>query len=240
LLFKAITKAAELTSFKECAQLEFRLAQRYKEFEASTEEEKTTKALAALDDFFVPLEAEEAELFNFDFDAYLKEHQEDKEFANGASISTAAGKDVTQACPYLAGKVTANGDSAVPSDHPQIPGVDFSDPEAAKACPYLASKENETEDKKVAAAAPPPPSDHPSIPGVDFSDPEAMKACPFLSAKNKREEAKAKEAAAKAKEESSALPSDHPVIPGVDFSNPDAIKACPFLSSQQQQQQQQA
>lgn len=224
-----------MSSFKECAQLEFRLTQRYKEFEASTEVEKATKALAELEDFFVPLEAKEAELFNFDFDAYLKEHQEDKEFADGASTSTDAGMDGTQTCPYLAGKATSNSDSAVPSDHPQIPGVDFMDPEAAKACPYLASKENDADDKKVVAAAPPPPSDHPLIPGADFSDPEAMKACPFLSAKNKREEAKAKEAASKTKEESSSLPSDHPVIPGVDFSNPDAIKACPFLSSQQQQ-----
>lgn len=210
------------------------MAQRYTEFEASTEEEKTIKALTDLGDFFVPLEAEEAELFNFDFAAYLKEHREDKELADGTSTSASAGEngaDATQACPYLAGKVTANGDSAVPSDHPQIPGVDFSDPETAKACPYLASKENGAQEKKEVAA--PPPADHPSIPGVDFSDPEAIKACPFLSAKNKREESEA--TAAKAKEESSALPSDHPVIPGVDFLNPDAIKACPFLSSQQQQ-----
>lgn len=223
-----------MTSFKELAQLEYRLAQRYAEFEASTEEEKTTKALADLGDFFVPLEAEEAELFNFDFAAYLKEHQEDKEVADGASASASAGENgasAAQACPYLAGKATVNGDSVVPSDHPQIPGVDFSDPEAAKACPYLASKENGAQETKEAAPA--PPVDHPSIPGVDFSDPEAIKACPFLSAKNKREEAEV--TAAKAKEESSALPSDHPVIPGVDFSNPDAIKACPFLSSQQQQ-----
>ncbi|KAF9135080.1 hypothetical protein BG015_003327 [Linnemannia schmuckeri] len=234
LLFKAIGKTAELTSFKECVQLEYRLAQRYREFEASVEEDKTTKALADLEDFFIPLETEEADLFNFDFVAYLKEHQEDKELADGASISAAGqenGADATQACPYLAGKVTANGDSAVPSDHPKIPGVDFSDPEAVKACPYLASK-NGDEEKKEAAA--PPLADHPSILGVDFSDPEAMKACPFLSAKNKRGEAES--TAAKAKEESSALPSDHPVIPGVDFSSPDAIKACPFLSSQQQQQ----
>ncbi|KAF9542695.1 hypothetical protein EC957_001750 [Mortierella hygrophila] len=234
LLFKAIEKTAELTSFKEIAQLEYRLTQRYSEFEASTEEEKTTKALADLGDFFVPLEAEEAELFNFDFATYLKEHQEDKELANSVSTSTSIGEngaDATQACPYLIGKVTANGESVVPSDHPQIPGVDFSDPEAAKACPYLASKEDGTQEKTEVAA--PPPADHPSIPGVDFSDPEAIKACPFLSAKNKREEATVM--AAKEKEASSAMPSDHPVIPGVDFSNPDAIKACPFLSSQQQQ-----
>ncbi|KAH7030395.1 hypothetical protein BKA57DRAFT_478532 [Linnemannia elongata] len=234
LLFKAIEKTAELKTFKEIAQLEYRLAQRYTEFKASTEEEKTTNALADLEDFFIPLEAEEAELFNFDFASYLKEHQEDKELADGASTSAPVGEsgaDATQACPYLAGKVTANGDSVVPSDHPQIPGVDFSDPEAAKACPYLASKENGTQEKKE-VTAPQPPADHPSIPGVDFSDPEAIKACPFLSAKNKREETEL--TALKAKEESSALPSDHPVIPGVDFSNPDAIKACPFLSSQQQ------
>lgn len=231
MLFKAIEKTAELTSFKEIAQLEYRLSQRYTEFEASTKDEKVTKALADLEDFFVPLEAEEAELFNFDSAAYLQEHQEDKELADGASTSVSAGEngaDATQACPYLAGKTMANGDSAMPSDHPQIPSVDFSDPEAAKACPYLASKENGVQEKKEVAT--PPPLDHPSIPGVNFLDPEAIKACPFLSAKNKREEAEV--TATKAKEESSALPSDHPVIPGVDFSNPDAIKACPFLSSQ--------
>ncbi|KAK3841176.1 MAG: hypothetical protein J3R72DRAFT_446116 [Linnemannia gamsii] len=231
LLFKAIEKTAEMASFKECAQLEYRLAQRYREFEASTQDEKTTKALADIESFFVPFEAEETELFDFDFVAWLKDHQEDKELDDGASTSTtaAASQDATQACPYLAGKATANGDSVVPSDHPQIPGVSFSDPEAANACPYLASKNNDAKVQEQLAA--PAPADHPAIPGVDFSDPDAIKACPFLSAKSKRE---AESSAAAKENEKSSLPADHPVIPGVDFSNPDAVKACPFLASQQQ------
>ncbi|KAF9085332.1 hypothetical protein BGX23_009724 [Mortierella sp. AD031] len=229
LLFKAIEKTAEFTSFQEVAKLEYRLGQRYKEFTASTDEDKTAEALAHIDDFFNPIEAEEAELFNFDFAAWLKDHQEDKELADGASTSASAqeNSDATQACPYLAGKATANGDSAVPSDHPKIPGVDFSDPEAAKACPYLATKSNDTQEEEEAAA---PPSDHPTIPGMDFSDPEAIKQCPFLSAKNKSVEVDEIAAAIK---EASAVPADHPAIPGVDFSNPDAAKACPFLASQQ-------
>ncbi|KAF9917924.1 hypothetical protein FBU30_000457 [Linnemannia zychae] len=231
LLFKAIQKTTELTSFQEIARLEYRLAQRYMDYETSTEEEKAIKALANIDEFFIPFETEEAELFNFDFAEWFKDHQKDTEIDDDASKSAAAGDNAAQACPYLAGKITANGESVVPSDHPQIPGVDFSDPEAAKACPYLASKDNNQSKNEMKATG--PPADHPSIPGVDFSDPEAIKACPFLSAKNKETE----ETVTKKDDKSSSLPSDHPVIPGVDFSNPDVVKACPFLSSQQQQQQ---
>ncbi|KAF9125372.1 hypothetical protein BGW39_007449 [Mortierella sp. 14UC] len=231
LLFKAIKKTAELTSFKECVQLEYRLAQRYRKFEESTEDEKAAMGPLDIDDFFIPLEAEEAALFEFDFAAWLEDHQEDKELDNDASTSATASLNTTQACSYLAGKVTTNGDSTVPSGHPQIPGVNFSGPMAAKACPYLASKNSNAEVKDQLVA--PAPADHPSIPGVDISDPEAVKACPFLSAKSKRG---AEEAVAKGKEEAknSILPSDHPVVPGINFSGPDAIKACPFLVSQQQ------
>ncbi|KAG0278148.1 hypothetical protein BGZ95_004574 [Linnemannia exigua] len=232
LLFKAIEKTSDMASFKECAQLEYMLAQRYRDFEASTQDEKTTKALADIEDFFAPFKAEEAELFDFDFAAWLKDHQEDKELDDGAptSATVTASQDDTQACPYLAGKATANGDSAIPSDHPQIPGVNFSGPEAANACPYLASKSSDANVQERLAA--PTPADHPAIPGVDFSDPDAIKACPFLSAKSRREAEIP--VAVKELEERSNLPADHPIIPGVDFSSPDAVKACPFLASQQQ------
>ncbi|KAF9901493.1 hypothetical protein EC991_006068 [Linnemannia zychae] len=231
LLFKAIEKTAELTSFKECVQLEYRLAQRYRTFEESTEDEKGAKGLVDIGDFFVPLEAEEAELCEFDFAAWLEGHQEDKELDGGASTSTATSLDSAQVCPYLAGKVTTNGENVVPSDHPQIPGVNISDPMAAKACPYLASKSSDAEVREQNVA--PLPADHPYIPGIDVSDPEAVKSCPFLSAKSKRG---AEEAVVDGKvaAENYNLPSDHPVIPGVDFSSPDAAKACPFIASQQQ------
>lgn len=154
-----------------------------------------------IDSFFIPLD-EEKEIFTFPFAEWLQAHQD-----QGIEATTSS----------------EAATSAMPSDHPKIPGVDFSDPEAIKSCPFLSAKKTET------AAPTHPPSDHPAIPGVDFSDSEAMKACPFLSAK-KTEPAVAS-VVTEAPKSNGTMPSDHPQIPGVDFSDPEAIKACPFLST---------
>ncbi|KAF9302211.1 hypothetical protein BGZ74_005670 [Mortierella antarctica] len=202
LLFKGIVDASKLESFREVAQLEYRLSQRYSEY-------LTTKLSGGSADqdvgsFFTPLE-DEKELFTFPFAEWLQTHQDQDDLDVSSSNEAAA--------------------SSMPSDHPKIPGVDFSDPGAIKSCPFLSSKKDE---ETSAAPASRPPSDHPSIPGVDFSDPEAMKACPFLSAK-KTEPATAP--VAEVPKSNGSMPSDHPSIPGVDFSDPEAVKACPFLSA---------
>lgn len=157
-----------------------------------------------IDSFFVPLD-EETDIFTFPFAEWLQAHQDEDVEATTSS--------------------EADSTSAMPADHPKIPGVDFSDPEAIKSCPFLSSKKTEE-----TAAPVHPPSDHPTIPGVDFSDPEAMKACPFLSAK-KTEPAMSAPVVTEAPKSNGTMPSDHPRIPGVDFSDPEAIKACPFLSA---------
>lgn len=200
LLFKGIVDASKLESFREVAQLEYRLSQRYSEYLATKLSGESVDK--NIDSFFAPLD-EENEIFTFPFAEWLQAHQDQDIEATTSS--------------------EADSTSAVPSDHPKIPGVDFSDPEAIKSCPFLSAKKAET------GAPTHPPSDHPAIPGVDFSDSEAMKACPFLSAK-KTEPAVAP-VVAEAPKSNGTMPSDHPQIPGVDFSDPEAIKACPFLSA---------
>ncbi|KAF9319005.1 hypothetical protein BG003_010054 [Podila horticola] len=202
LLFKGIVDASKLESFCEVAQLEYRLSQRYSEYLANKSEESVVQDI---DSFFAPLD-EEKELFTFPFSDWLQTHQDQDDLDISSSNEVAA---------------------SMPSDHPKIPGVDFSDPEAIKSCPFLSSKKTE---EKSPAPASLPPSDHPAIPGVDFSDPEAMKACPFLSAK-KTEVSEIVPVVTEASKSNGSMPSDHPKIPGVDFSDPEAIKACPFLSA---------
>ncbi|KAF9378648.1 hypothetical protein CPB97_009426 [Podila verticillata] len=199
LLFKGIVDASKLESFREVAQLEYRLSQRYSEYLATKLSGESVDK--DIDSFFIPLD-EEKEIFTFPFAEWLQAHQD-----QGIEATTSS----------------EAATSAMPSDHPKIPGVDFSDPEAIKSCPFLSAKKTET------AAPTHPPSDHPAIPGVDFSDSEAMKACPFLSAK-KTEPAVAS-VVTEAPKSNGTMPSDHPQIPGVDFSDPEAIKACPFLST---------
>ncbi|GJJ75826.1 hypothetical protein EMPS_08184 [Entomortierella parvispora] len=211
LLFEGIKRASEASTFEDVVRIESRLTRRYHDYMSQSQENK--EALESMDDlskFFEPLE-DEKDLLRFPFAEWIKEHGEDDEAEELASATGAQepAQDPAQACPYLAGK---QGQSAVPTDHPNIPGVDFSDPEAIKSCPFLSSKAEADAQETLAV-----PADHPVIPGVDFNDPEAVKACPFLSAK---------------REETPAVPADHPAIPGVDFSNPEAMKACPFLSSQ--------
>ncbi|KAG0354028.1 hypothetical protein BC939DRAFT_448895 [Gamsiella multidivaricata] len=222
LMFEAINKAAELASFQECARLEYRLAQRYKAYLASLSEDyDDDETEDNIKTFFEQIEGEEAELFTFPFADWIKGHECDDEFDSPSTTNESQEQDPSKACPYLASK--NGGESALPTDHPSIPGVDFSDPEAVKACPFLSSKK---EEEATAAQSGPVPTDHPNIPGVNFSDSEAAKACPFLSAKQKTEQDEATP---------SALPSDHPAIPGVDFLNPDAAKSCPFLSAKNSQ-----
>ncbi|KAG0027018.1 hypothetical protein BGZ82_009185 [Podila clonocystis] len=201
LLFKGIVDASKLESFCEVAQLEYRLSQRYSKYLATKLSQGSVDQ--DIDSFFAPLE-EEKELFTFPFAEWLLAHQDQDDL--DVSSSSEAG-------------------SSMPSDHPKIPGVDFSDPESIKSCPFLSPKKTE----EVSAAPARPPSDHPAIPGVDFSDPEAMKACPFLSAK--KTETESVPAVAEASKSNGSMPSDHPKIPGVDFSDPEAVKACPFLSA---------
>ncbi|KAG0337404.1 hypothetical protein BG004_007666 [Podila humilis] len=230
LIFRGILDASKLESFQEIARLEYRLGQHYSEYLASGKNEADGKDMSNIEAFFVPFEEEERELFTFPFAEWLQTHQYDDNGDDNLFESTSTKADASALSLSLSA-------STVPSDHPKIPGVDFSDPEAIKSCPLLASKA--TEDKAGStstASAPPntPPTDHPAIPGVDFSDPEAIKACPFLSAK-KKEEVKKEEVnivpVATVPTANGTMPSDHPKIPGVDFSNPEAIKFCPFLAA---------
>ncbi|KAF9956936.1 hypothetical protein BGZ72_002349 [Mortierella alpina] len=216
LLFKAINVATELSAFKDCIRLEYSLAQKYKEHLKSSAGTGKSLDSAGMDKFFDLSVANETKLFNFPFAQWLQDNGEEEELSGIANVHIAEEQDPTQACPFLASKATVNTESA-PSDHPSIPGVDFSDPQAIKACPFLSAKsaQKETIDEAV-------PADHPKIPGVDFTNPEAAKACPFLSSK------KAIEPVDNGR---NTPPADHPVIPGVDFSDPDAVKACPFLSA---------
>ncbi|KAF8925554.1 hypothetical protein BGZ58_000704 [Dissophora ornata] len=217
LLFQGVSKVSELTSFQESVRLEYRLAQRYNDYIASLLEDNENEFDVHTATFFEPIETEEAELFAFPFADWIKEHEQDDEFSAATTDGTEE-QDPTKACPYLASKA---GESTLPSDHPNIPGVDFSDPEAAKACPFLSAK-NAKGSSDLSSTV---PADHPNIPGVDFSDPEAAKACPFLSAKNTQESPAS----------TSTVPADHPNIPGVDFSDPEAAKSCPFLSAKMNQ-----
>lgn len=192
----------------------------------SKENKEGVEAANDLDRFFEPLE-DEKDLLRFPFAEWIKEHCEDDEAEDITSTAgtSESAQDPAQACPYLAGK---QDQTTVPTDHPNIPGVDFSDPEAIKSCPFLSAKVETVEETSGAQEKQDVPSDHPAIPGVDFNDPESVKACPFLSAK-KKEEASVVVAV------QPTVPSDHPAIPGVDFSNPEAMKACPFLSAQASQ-----
>ncbi|KAG0052897.1 hypothetical protein BGZ83_001982 [Gryganskiella cystojenkinii] len=229
LIFEGIKRVAEVPTFEESVLVEVRLSHHYQE---NNKEKASSASTEDLEKFFVPLE-DEKDLLRFPFAEWIKEHADDEGLEEAAATSIAteseSSLDATQACPYLAGKAATEGQTtAVPSDHPNIPGVDFTDPEAVKSCPFLSAKATNENDGKETSTK--PPADHPNIPGVDFNDPEAVKACPFLSAK------KSNEPAVKLQEEvivqqSTVVPSDHPVIPGVDFSNPEAMKACPFLSS---------
>ncbi|KAI1301135.1 hypothetical protein EDD11_005783 [Mortierella claussenii] len=214
LLFAAVSMASDLTSFQDRARLEYRLTQHYKEHTAK--EQKTD--IDNLDAFFEPIENEEAQLFTFPFTDWVKEHDDKDEF--NLNDKTQQSEDPTKACPYLHPK-SGDINGAVPLDHPAIPGVDFSDLEAAKACPYLSAKKDEASKPNAIGTV---PADHPTIPGVDFSNPEAAKACPFLAV-NRTEEVDKPTTG-------SISSSDHPAISGVDFSDPNAVKACPFLSAQ--------
>ncbi|KAG0310082.1 hypothetical protein BGZ99_000677 [Dissophora globulifera] len=241
LLFEAVKRASQLSSFQECARLEYRLVQRYQEYLATGSKDETGNDLDA---FFEPIESEEADLFNFPFSDWIQQHGKQDEFNSATEAAQSRdnghvavpsdhpnipGVDFTdpeaaKACPFLSAKAKREQEASstvVPTDHPKIPGVDFSDPEAIKACPFLSAKAKKEQEAPSTLV----PADHPNIPGVDFSDPEAVKACPFLSAKAKRKEQEASSAAV-------AVPADHPKIPGVDFSNPEAAKACPFLAAQ--------
>lgn len=225
-MFEGIKRAAEASSFEESVLIETRLAQHYQDNKA-----KNSDSEDDLDRYFEPLE-DEQDLFRFPFAEWIKGRTEDEDIEEATAIApeTESAQDPTQACPYLAGKAASEGQTAtVPADHPNIPGVDFSDPDAAKSCPFLsakaASKEPEVKERSTV------PVDHPNIPGVDFNDPEAVKACPFLSAKKNGSTVKVQGEEEIIVQQSTTLPSDHPTIPGVDFSNPEAVKACPFLSA---------
>ncbi|KAF9582252.1 hypothetical protein BGW38_000452 [Lunasporangiospora selenospora] len=250
LMYRAISDASKMETLQECIRLEYRLGQRYKDYQDSKpSDQKRQEILDNLDLFFEPLESDEEEqLFSFPFTEWLLEHSEDDDI-EAAAVKDEANKGGVQSCPHLSEKnadpsTTTGG--VIPTDHPQIPGINFSDPEAIKSCPFMASKQ-------VSAATSPPkeshsvPTDHPKIPGVDFSDPEAVKACPFLSAKNSEikpeptisdamnevaEKIKSVSIGTSGATTTASVPSDHPQIPGVDFSDPEAVKSCPFLSAQ--------
>ncbi|KAF9432185.1 hypothetical protein BGZ76_011147 [Entomortierella beljakovae] len=248
LLFEAIKRSTELTSFQECARLEYRLTQRYKEYTSSHKEGADDEDL---DSFFEPIEGEETDLFSFPFSEWTQEHEHEEEFGSVSAVAVSDEQDPSKACPYLASKTNANvvpsdhpgiagvdmsdpdavkscpflsaknpQDTSVPSDHPKIPGVDLTDPEASKACPFLSSKNSQS---STESQTEPVPSDHPNIAGLNLSNPESVKACPFLSAKNGHKEVTTTK--------ESTVPSDHPKIPGVDFSDPDAVKKCPYLAT---------
>ncbi|KAF9162421.1 hypothetical protein BGX20_001731 [Mortierella sp. AD010] len=217
LMFEATKKVSELESFLECARLEYRLIQRYKEYTSSLPENKQDGSHDAnLDSFFEPIDGEE-DLFTFPFAEWIQEHGHEVEFSSVSTTTESEAQDPTKACPYLASKAN---DNKVPSDHPSIAGVDMSDPDAAKACPFLSAKNSQGTSSVAPEAV---PSDHPKIPGVNFSDPDAAKACPFLSAKKTQENNSAVQ--------HETVPQDHPNIAGMNLSDPKAIDGCPFLSA---------
>jgi hypothetical protein len=155
------------------------LSQRYRAYLTSLSEDyNDDETEENLKTFFEPIEAEEAALLTFPFAEWIKthNHDDDETFNVAATKKESPEQDPKKVCPYIASK---EGDSAVPSDHPSIPGVDFSDPEAIKACPFLSSKNAQEKGTSTTEV----PADHPSIPGVNFADPKAAEACPFLSAK---------------------------------------------------------
>ncbi|KAF9094410.1 hypothetical protein BGX27_001464 [Mortierella sp. AM989] len=218
LLFEAINRASKLTSFQECARLEYRLIQRYKDYTSSSPDIKQNDI--NLDSFFEPIEGDEAELFTFPFAEWIKEHEQEDEFSGTSTATDSVVQDPTKACPYLASKAD---DDKVPSSHPSIAGVDMSDPEAAKACPFLSAKNSQEISTAQTEAI---PSDHPKIPGVNFSDTEAAKACPFLSTKKEQETSA---------DQHETVPQDHPNIAGIKLSDPEAVNSCPFLSAKHNQ-----
>ncbi|KAG0200561.1 hypothetical protein BGX28_006412 [Mortierella sp. GBA30] len=228
LLFKAINVASQSCSFQDCVRLEYNLTQKYKEYLCSSQDDgnKATESITNLDSFFEGSEADETALLDFDFVHWLQNHGEEE--GNLSEIAHAHNeletqKDPNQACPYLAGKMSDKSSSTPPSDHPNIPGVDFSDPAAAKACPFLSAKSTQKEAETSLETF---PSGRPEIPDLDVTDINAAKKCPFLAAKRKDEAPLSG---------SNTPPADHPVIPGIDFSSPDAVKACPFLSKKAQE-----
>ncbi|KAF9575859.1 hypothetical protein EC968_001242 [Mortierella alpina] len=181
LLFRAISVAVDLCSFKDCIRLEYSLTQKYNEYLASTAETKKTMDMADVDRFLDLAKEKDTELFDFPFAQWLKNNGAEEDLSGIANMHiTAEAEDPAKACPYLANKSPVSNESTLPSDHPNIPGVDFSDPEAMNACPFLSAKSAQ---EKASAAHESVPADHPKIPDVDFTNPEAAKACPFLSSK---------------------------------------------------------
>ncbi len=182
MLFKAISVAADLSTFKDCIRLEHSLTKRYKDYLASSAESEKTMDMTDVDKFFDLSRTEDTELLGFPFKQWLKDNSIEEDLGGITNLHlTAEVQDPATACPFLATKSSANNESTLPTDHPNIPGVDFSDPQAMKACPFLSAKSAQKQTSTPEATV---PVDHPRIPGVDFSNPEAAKACPFLASKN--------------------------------------------------------
>ncbi|CAO3571611.1 unnamed protein product [Mortierella alpina] len=182
LLFRAISVATDLRTFRDCVRLEHSLTQNYKEYLESSARTEKAMGTPDVDKFFDLSKVKDTELFDFPFAQWLKDNDVEEDLGGIADIQlTAEAQDPAKACPYLASKKSpVSNEFTLPSDHPTIPGVDFSDPEAINACPFLSAKsalkETTTPHETV-------PADHPKIPGVDFTNPEAAKACPFLASK---------------------------------------------------------
>ena len=129
--------ATDLRTFKDCVRLEHSLTQNYKEyleFSARTEKAMDTPDV---DKFFDLSKVKDTELFDFPFAQWLKDNDVEEDLGGIADIHlTAEAQDPAKACPYLASKKSpVSNEFTIPSDHPNIPGVDFSDPEAINACP---------------------------------------------------------------------------------------------------------
>ncbi|KAF9960109.1 hypothetical protein BGZ70_008682 [Mortierella alpina] len=182
LLFRAISVASDLRTFKDCIRLEHSLTQNYREYLLSSARTEKTIDTPGVDKFFDLSKVKDTELFDFPFEQWLRDNDVEEDLGGIADIYlTAEAQDPAKACPYLASNTApVSNEFTPPSDHPNIPGVDFSDPEAMNACPFLSAKsaqrETSTPDETV-------PADHPKIPGVDFTNPEAAKGCPFLASK---------------------------------------------------------
>lgn len=173
--------ATDLSTFKDCINLEHSLTQKYRKYLASSAGTEKAADVIDVDKFFELSEAEDTELFGFPFAQWLKDNDAEEDLGGFTNVhSTAGAQDHAKACPYLDSKLSANSEFTQPSDHPNIPGLDFSDPEAMKACPFLSAKSTQ---KEASSRHQSVPADHPQIPGVDFADPEAAKACPFLASK---------------------------------------------------------
>ncbi|KAG9325295.1 hypothetical protein KVV02_000043 [Mortierella alpina] len=182
LLFRAISVSTELGTFKDCIRLEHNLTQKYKEYLASSAGTEETTDVADVDQFFDLSKVKDSELFDFPFKQWLRDNRSDEDIGGIVHMDiTAETHDPAKACPYFANKSPVSNESTLPSDHPNIPGVDFSDPEAMNACPFLSVKSAQKETSTPSETV---PADHPKIPGVDFTNPDAAKACPFLSSRS--------------------------------------------------------